>query len=331
MDIIVPIIMGGMILILVSLGAFGRIRIGAWLRKPSEEGKFIDCRGRKIFYRVRGKGDPAVIIINTFGSSSMEWWSVQNDLDSHCRVITFERPGYGWSSASEGDAKASSVSDLIDSILRFERIKKPVILVTNGFASIYARHYACTRPQNVAGAVFINPVPVDYKHWLRSLAEFEEYKPPEKIAKKRLSLAKTGFYGIKSPFRRSFGTGKYGANLVQFYNAPSTYATMLKELSGLQDSLDELRNCDAFPHIPLKVIFSGEESLIREWARYGVPDYSARQICRQNRILSMDNLYLSPKSQLIEVEGGGELIHMGKPGGITTHVIGMVKSTHHLI
>lgn len=296
--------------------------------KPSDEGKFVDCNGKRMFYRVKGKGDPSVVIINTYGSSSIEWWSVQNELDMHARIISFERPGYGWSPGS-ASGKASGVSQQIDLILKFERIKKPVILVANGFASVYARHYACTRPQNVAGVVLVNPVPVDYKHWSSSLSEFEEYKPPEKKASSRMKLARTGFYRVISPFKRYSQHMKYGHNLFEFYNSTSTYSTMLSELSSIHESLDEIRNADAFPNIPLKILFSGDESLIREWSRYGVPEYTARQICRQYRILSLDNLYLSKKAESIEIEGGGELIHLGKPHDVATHINNMIKSIHH--
>lgn len=326
MGVILLVITGGMIFVLLTFTAISRLQNRKWLRRPSDEGKFVDCNGKRMFYRVKGKGDPSVVIINTFGSSSIEWWSVQNELDMHARVISFERPGYGWSPGSGSDGKASIVSEEIDLILKFERIKKPVILVANGFASIYARHYACTRPQNVTGVVLINPVPVDYKHWSSSLAELEEYKPPENKASSRVRLAKTGLYRVISPFKHFSRNVKYGSDLFEFYNASSTYVTMLFELSGIQESLDEIRRADSFPNIPLKVLFSGDESLIREWARYGVPEYTARQICRQYRILSRDNLYLSKKSELVEIEGGGELIHLGKPHDLAAHINTIIKN-----
>jgi pimeloyl-ACP methyl ester carboxylesterase len=321
------IISGGIIFLLVAYAAISKLVNIGWLKKPSDEGKFLDCKGKRMFYRVKGKGDPAVVIINTYGSSSIEWWPVQNELEAHSKIISFERPGYGWSTASSINGKASDVSDEIDLILKFERIKKPVILAANGFASIYARHYACTRPQNVAGVVLINPVPVDYKHWMATLSEFEEYKPPEKKAASRMTLARLGFYRLFSPFKRFFRDLRYVTDMTEFYNSSSSYATMVKELSSIQESIEELRTANPFPAIPLKIVFSGEEPLIREWVRYGVPEYTARQICRQYRIFSMDNLYLSQKSDIVEIEGEGELIHLGKPREIASQIASMLK--HH--
>lgn len=327
MGVILLIISGGLVFVLIVYAAISKLLNNKWLNHPSDEGKFVDCKGKRMFYRVKGKGDPAVVIINTFGSSSIEWWPVQNELDKHSRIISFERPGYGWSPESDTDSKASEVTEEIDVILKFERIKRPVILVANGYASIYARHYACTKPQNVAGAVFINPVPVDYRHWSSSLSELEEYRSPEKKARSRMKLSRQGFYRLFSPFRRYFRGLKYGSGMTEFYNSSSTYGTMLRELAGITESLEQIRNADSFPHIPLKVLFSGEEPLIREWTRYGIPEYTARQICRQYRILSMDNLYLSQKAAIAEIEGIGELIHLGKPQEVASHIASMIK--HH--
>lgn len=325
MGLIVLICSGGILIILAAYMIISRKINQRWLRHPSDEGKFLDSSGKKLFYRARGKGDPAVIFLHNSGSSSMEWWSVQNEIQN-ARVICFERPGYGWSSGCQASGTASDISGVIDSIIRFERIKKPVILVADGLASIYAHHYARTRPHQVAGAVLINPVPVDYRHWTTSLKDLKDYKTPEKVAQKRMSLAKAGLFRPLSPYKRSFERYKYGKLIAEFYNSPSVYAASLIEQSMIEKSMEEIRESGSFPNIPLTILFSSEEALIREWVRNGTSDYTARQAGRIYRILSMDNLYLSPKSQLVELQGGLDAIHMEDPRSVAAHINSMIKS-----
>lgn len=66
-----------------------------WFDTPPQEGKFADSKGKKIFYRIKGKGGAVVIIINAIGSSQAEWWPIQDEIGKKCRIITFDRPGYG--------------------------------------------------------------------------------------------------------------------------------------------------------------------------------------------------------------------------------------------
>lgn len=325
MGLYILIIAGGILVILAIYMSISRAISRRWQNQPPDEGKFLDSGGMKLFYRAKGKGDPVVIILNTCGSSSMEWWPIQNEI-RHARVICFERPGYSWSNGYPACESASDISNIIDSILKFERIKKPVILVANGLASIYVHHYACTRQHNIAGAILINPVPVDYKHWSSSLRELEDFKEPEVMAKKHMTLAKSGLLRPFSPYKHQLSQHKYRKLLTEFYNSPSTYFATLKELAGIERSLGEIREAENFPSIPLYILFSTEEALIRDWARHGTSDYSARQAGRMYRILSMDNLYLSPKSQLIELQNGIGSINIENPKGIAEHINNMIKS-----
>lgn len=322
---IVLICLGVILLSLVAFMAISRMINRRWLKSPPEEGKFLDSGGKKLFYRAKGKGDPAVIILHNSGSTSMEWWAVQNEIQ-HGRVITFERPGYGWSANCKPSGLASDISNIIDSLIKFERIKKPVILMAEGMASIYAHHYACTRPHQVAGVVLINPVPVDYKHWNASLAEVEDYRKPEAVAKKRMLLSRYGLFRLLSPYKRQFARYKYGRLIAEFYNFPTVYATSIIEHQMVEKCMDEIRQSGGFPNIPLTVLFSSEEALIREWVRNGTSDYTARNAGRIYRILSMDNLYLSPRSRMVELQSGVDLIHLEDPKAIASHINEMIRA-----
>lgn len=326
MGLVVLVCSGGILAAVAAYMAISRMINRRWLKQPSDEGKYLDSSGKKLFYRAKGKGgDHAVIILHNCGSSSMEWWLVQNEIQS-ARVISFERPGYGWSSGCQASGLASEISGIIDTIIKFERIKRPVILVADGYASIYAHHYACTRPGQVAGVVLLNPIPVDYRHWMASLKELKDYKFPEKTAKTRLALSKAGLLRIFSPYKRLFGRYKYGKLIAEFHNTPAVYAASIAERSMTEKSMEEIRESGSFPAIPVTVLFSGEEAITRQLAREGNPEKTARQAAHIYRALSMDNLYLSPRTQVVELQDGPDPVLMEDPKGIAAHIDNMIRS-----
>lgn len=72
MGLILLICSGGILIILAAYMIISRMINNRWLKQPPDEGKFLDNSGKKLFYRTRGKGDPAVIILHNSGSSSMD-------------------------------------------------------------------------------------------------------------------------------------------------------------------------------------------------------------------------------------------------------------------
>ena len=68
-----------------------------------------------------------------------------------CRVITIDRPGYGWSTSESENISASSVAKELNMILKFEKIRKPVYIVANGTGVLYARYYCANYPSRVLG------------------------------------------------------------------------------------------------------------------------------------------------------------------------------------
>ncbi len=309
----------------VLLFIFLNIRRGLqWFSKPSPEGKFVDAHGMKLYYRVKGKGEPVVVVINAIGSAQAEWWPIQNEVGSKFRTITWERAGYGWSTPDENSRNAANIAQELDVILKSEKIKKPVFLVAQGTGSVYARFYAITRPQNVRGALFIDPLPVKYKHWLNTINEIEECPNLFEAALKKKKLATRGFYRLFPLYKGYKLDKRYKRDIIEHYARSENYDTMQLEYSQLESSLKEMEVEGDFPPIPLMVLYPSNESLIREWVRNGVPEYSARQLGRLHHELSGDILKISPKTTLLEVEKAGEHIHLSKPDIVVREILAML-------
>lgn len=296
-----------------------------WFESPSSEGKFVDSHGKRIFYRVRGKGEPVAVVIGDIGSSQAEWWPVQNEVGMKYRMITLDRPGYGWSAAQENPRTAANVSEELDVILKFERIKKPIFLIAQGAGTIYARYYAATHPQNVKGALFIDPMPLRYEYWLSTINDIDDVDNLSEANKKKKLKASKGFFRIFSPFKGYHLDMRYKRYIVEHYCRTENYDTAQIEISQIENVLGEIETAGDFPPIPLKVLYPANESLIRDWVKNGAPEYSARQLGRLHNELSRDILSLSPKSSILEVERSGEFIHLSKPDIVAQEILDLMK------
>ncbi len=326
MRIVIPVVLALLIIsaLLSLFVAYSRRRSRAWLTKPSTEGKFLNCNGTRIYYRVRGKSDPTVIVISDPGSSSAEWWPIQNDISNQARMICFDRPGYAWSQSAENGSTLSIVQQ-IDALLKVERIKRPVLLVSSGAATVYARYYATLHPENVGGLLLINPLPLDNKRWTNMLSEFEEYISPNTVAKKLMKKASLGFFRVFSPLRGYKLDKRYRQTIIEHFSSPSTYQNQLKELAELHQYQDFMGPKPDFQGIPVWVLYSGDEALVRENIRKGMPEYTARQVCRLYRELNRDLSAIADKSNIQEIEGCGGYLHLGMPKVLSDKIADCLK------
>ncbi len=288
-----------------------------WYNSPPTEGKISEGSEKKLHYRVMGEGDPAVIVISSIGSSQAEWWPIQDALKTKCRMITYDRAGYGYSEKSENPPTASNICEELDSILEQEEINKPVILVSHGSGVIYARYYAATRPDKVAKAFFINPPALDYKTWLNKTNECEDCPNIFELAQNKEKHASKGLYRVVSPIKGWVPKENlYKRYIIEHYTRSDNYKNTQSELSEFMSNIDALEKVE-FPPIPLKILKSSVEFLIRDWVRNGMSEYSARQLGRLHEKIFNDILTLSPESTLTEVDGPGENIHLENPEVVT--------------
>jgi pimeloyl-ACP methyl ester carboxylesterase len=330
MNIVIPVVLALLFIsaLLILFIAYSRRCSRGWLLKPSTEGKFLNCNGTRIYYRVRGKNEPAVIIISDPGSSSAEWWPIQNEISNQARVICYERPGYSWSQNAENGSTLSLVQQ-IDALIKVERIKRPVLLVSSGASTVYARYYAILHPENVGGLLLINPLPLDHKRWMNMLSEFEEYVSPEAVAKKRIKKAGLGTYRLFSPLRGYKLDKRYRKIIVEHYTSAATYQSQLKELSDLQQYQDFMGPKPDFQDTPVWILYSGDEALVRENIRKGMPEYTARQVCRLYRELSRDFSVIADKNRIHEIEGCGGYLHLGMPKVLSDKILDCLKEIRH--
>lgn len=308
-----------------------------WYNKPPAEGNYIDFKGLKLYYREKGKNGATVVVINAIGSSQAEWWKIQNDIGLRNRMITWDRTGYNRSCRKDlsGSSKevhrdslnqkdtAKATAEELNIILKFKKIRKPVILVANHTGILLALYYAKTFPENVAGMILVNPFPLRYSDFINDIKDIDECPDPLEIIDKNYSKATKGLFRMLSPYKGYRLDRRYLKHIIEHYSKVENYETMKLETSAINDIIDEINNADPFPKIPVRVLYPASEPLIRDFVRSGINEYSSRRLQRVYEQYSSDLINLTPETTSLEVAKAGEYIHISKPD-IIVHEINNV-------
>jgi pimeloyl-ACP methyl ester carboxylesterase len=115
--------------------------------------KTLTIPGGQLAYWDTGSGQP-LVLIHGVGTSGELWQSDIAELSSDCRLIVYDRRGYGASSKSPSDWRAHSldVAALIEALGA-----APALVVGYSGGSIVALDLALERPELVAGVLLLDP------------------------------------------------------------------------------------------------------------------------------------------------------------------------------
>jgi pimeloyl-ACP methyl ester carboxylesterase len=113
--------------------------------------------GRRLNFRCRGRGGPAVVFESGWGASSMEWAKVQTLTSARRMTCSYDRAGYGFSDPGPVPRDAAAIVADLEKGLKAGRIAGPYILVGHSAGGLYVRLFAARHPSQVAGMVLVDP------------------------------------------------------------------------------------------------------------------------------------------------------------------------------
>lgn len=107
-------------------------------------------------YQVIGSGDYTVIIDGAAGESDLTRAKLVEAFEGKARLFFYDRPGYG---GTEGDYKTpQEVAEDLHFIFRRFGWKMEFILLGEEYGSLVMQEYLHLYPEEVLGAVFLNPM-----------------------------------------------------------------------------------------------------------------------------------------------------------------------------
>lgn len=153
----------GLLVLAVCLSAIGfayeKISYQNVNKNFPSPGKMMDINGQKVHVNIVGSvkdGTVPVFIESGTGNFSLDWIEVQRELSKYTQVVTYDRPGNGWSEPSTSKFTTQSHLNDLKAIIDGAGIKTPVILIGHSAGGLYTRLFSQDYPDYVAGMILID-------------------------------------------------------------------------------------------------------------------------------------------------------------------------------
>lgn len=157
-----------LVAIAALLLAAGGLGIGAWVEEAAvaaERQRFrapgelitvgddtwhLHCEGPR-------STTPTVVFEAGLGDSSATWADLQASAAETRRACSYDRLGYGWSSAAHGERTPTDAATELRALLDTAGEPGPFVIVGHSLGALIAREFAAADRSEVAGMVLIDP------------------------------------------------------------------------------------------------------------------------------------------------------------------------------
>jgi len=142
----------------------------------------VDAGGHRLNMLVAGRGGPTVVFESGLGDTLEPWSKVLNGVSEFSQVVAYDRAGLGKSEPGPEPRTAKRIAAELRAALKSAGIGPPFVLVSHSAGGLYARVFANTYPDEVAGMVFVDSTPEDFFERLKAIQspreqeKFEERK-----------------------------------------------------------------------------------------------------------------------------------------------------------
>jgi len=306
------------------------ITASRWLQNPHPSGERIQAGDTSLFIRVKGQGTPAVIIQTGLGSTSLEWWHIQDSLAEDTTVITYDRNAYGWSLASGSPATAENVTTNLRAILQKKGIRGPYILVGHDIGALYTQHFARKHPAEVAGVMMINPITTDYDLLKKELPRVFYQNLIRRTPKLRIAgLAADA--GIMRSLRILVNENvpcDVLNDVISHYSRGDVYDAMIREYgSNLDTSIQQVQDAGPFPNRPLTILRYSENNYRNRLYKFQMSWDEARMVNHVYASIFRKAANLSPHGILRQSEKGLHYLHLDDPRLVTENIQQQLRLT----
>jgi pimeloyl-ACP methyl ester carboxylesterase len=118
----------------------------------------------------RGEGKPTVILNAGMADWSVVWGRVQNRIAQRTKVCTWDRAGFGFSSASSAPQSVDETTNDLEAALRATKLGGPFVLVGHSLGAYETMLFADRHKATVVGIVLVDPSIPDQVSRLRRVA-----------------------------------------------------------------------------------------------------------------------------------------------------------------
>ena len=127
----------------------------------------VDVGGHSLNLLVGGQGSPAVVFEGGFGVGIASWSTVQKEVATFARTVSYDRAGIGQSELGPKPRSAKQIATELHTALEKAGVKPPYVLVGHSFGGKYGRVFAEMYPKEVVGMVLLDPSQESFNDWLK--------------------------------------------------------------------------------------------------------------------------------------------------------------------
>ncbi|CUU48999.1 alpha/beta fold hydrolase [Clostridium beijerinckii] len=270
-------------------------------------GEMVDVNNHKINVFSKGEGDKTVIFCSGHEapSSYADFYPLYNEISNYAKVVTYDRPGHGWSEVTDKSRDIDSIVEEMHDALKESGQKAPYILVGHSFASLEVIRFAQIYKNEVSGIVLIDGGnPQYYADTGLEIPKSTEYafKVLKSIGIARLIVNNTDYFSknfnlypddLKQLYLSMILKTMYNKNIIDEGNQGKTSAETVLENGYLGD-------------MPIKILtdpydsaWNNTQAELKDW---------------------------STNSEQIIVDGAGHAIHHTHPDIINNEILELIKS-----
>jgi len=260
----------GVVLLVIAAALCGIAyqAIGNWRdgRRFPQEGKSVglgaDFPGVSLNLNCSGTGSPTVILDSGLGVPAMGWDFVQPEIAKSTRVCSYDRAGYGWSSAGPMPRTTGEIVKELHALLTASGEKGPYVLVAHSFGGYNVRVYTKEYPADVAGLVLVDTSHEDQEGMMPPTMKKVMSEMTAQLEQRKKLASILIFFGIArltsgddlgKKFSKEFVDKiKYLQLQAKFINASTS------EMESFSKSAEEVRSAGNLGDRPLVVLTAGK-------------------------------------------------------------------------
>ncbi len=151
--------LAAVLVVLVGAGAVWQaVAVARDRERFPPPGELVPVAGGMLHVHVAGEQHDGPTILLEAGATSYsgQWHWLQQRLSESFRVVSYDRPGLGWSTPFDGPHDAAAVSSRLAEALTKLNIGGPFILVAHSYGSFIARVFAAEHLDEIAAVALLD-------------------------------------------------------------------------------------------------------------------------------------------------------------------------------
>jgi pimeloyl-ACP methyl ester carboxylesterase len=322
----------GVVLLLVCAVLTGAAyqAIANWrdARRFPQEGRSIalgaEFSGVSLNLNCVGEGTPTVVLDSGLGVPAAGWDLVMPDVAKFARVCSYDRAGYGWSSAGPMPRTSEQIVKELHALLASSGEKGPYVLVGHSFGGFNVRVYADKYPADVTGLVLVDTSHENQNQMMPpSLKKLTNDQIAQLDGQRRL-MPILIFFGIARLTGNDGGDSKLSKEFRDKMNYLQLQTKFIdaafSEIKSFAESAEEVRRSGNLGDRPLVVLTAGKDldakdlpkgvsvEEMREFRKTWVNDLQVRQV------------KLSTRGKQVVVPDSTHMIPMERPDTVVTAI-----------